>query len=365
MLPRKRAVPSLPNPIVIGPSQDWDGNDGSWSSFAVRIGTPARYVKTFVSTSGYQTWSIAPQGCLPTDPSNCAVSRGNIFNGSASTTWSPVSGNVSASIYSLDYERNLDYSSNGIFGYDVVGLGFEGSTGPTLDKQVVATVATKQLYVGAFGIDPRSSNFTDYDDPVPSFMSTLFNQSKIPSLSWGYTAGNQYRNQGVFGSLTLGGFDASRFIPNSLSFPFSEVDAAALTVNIQGITYGSKNGSSVLMSSDDGIAAVVDSTIPYIYLPQQICENFEKAFDLEWNDTASAYWVNDTLHDSLSNSNASVDFKLGIQGNSETVNISLPYAAFDLKASYPLMQPSGRYFPLKRAENESQYLLGRTFLQES
>jgi len=43
----------------------------------------------------------------------------------------------------------------------------------------------------------------------------------------------------------------------------------------------------------------------------------------------------------------------------------LPYAAFDLVADYPLVIDSSRYFPLMRAANESQYTLGRTFLQEA
>ncbi|KAL9030785.1 MAG: hypothetical protein Q9180_006874, partial [Flavoplaca navasiana] len=45
--------------------------------------------------------------------------------------------------------------------------------------------------------------------------------------------------------------------------------------------------------------------------------------------------------------------------------IELPYAAFDLIAERPLMKNATRYFPLMRAADESQYTLGRTFLQEA
>jgi len=48
-----------------------------------------------------------------------------------------------------------------------------------------------------------------------------------------------------------------------------------------------------------------------------------------------------------------------------TARIQLPYAAFDLVASHPLVESSSRYFPLKRASNTRQYTLGRTFLQEA
>lgn len=46
-------------------------------------------------------------------------------------------------------------------------------------------------------------------------------------------------------------------------------------------------------------------------------------------------------------------------------NVTLPYAAFDLTAEYPLVSNSSRYFPLQRAANDTQYTLGRTFLQEA
>ena len=47
------------------------------------------------------------------------------------------------------------------------------------------------------------------------------------------------------------------------------------------------------------------------------------------------------------------------------MDIVLPYASFDLLASYPRVLNATKYFPLKRAANESQYTLGRTFLQEA
>jgi len=54
-----------------------------------------------------------------------------------------------------------------------------------------------------------------------------------------------------------------------------------------------------------------------------------------------------------------------VTAGGDTVRIVLPYAAFDLKAEYPLVQNTSYYFPLKHAANETQYTLGRTFLQEA
>lgn len=49
------------------------------------------------------------------------------------------------------------------------------------------------------------------------------------------------------------------------------------------------------------------------------------------------------------------------------MNITLPYASFDLQLTqfYPGINQTTQYFPLRRAANDNQYTLGRTFLQES
>jgi len=63
--------------------------------------------------------------------------------------------------------------------------------------------------------------------------------------------------------------------------------------------------------------------------------------------------------------NPSITFSVGPTNSSATVDITLPYSAFDLTASRPLVSNTSGYFPLRRAANDSQYLLGRTFFQEA
>ena len=169
----------------------------------------------------------------------------------------------------------------------------------------------------------------------------------------------------MYGSLTLGGYDQSRFIPNDVSFQFADDVSRDLVVGLQSITYSdSSNTNSVLLSQ--GILTFIDATVPHIWLPKTACAAFEKAFHLEYNSTVNRYLVNDTLHAQLLKQNASVSFLLGndITGGS-TVNITLPYAAFDLQLRPPIVNSSTGYFPLRRADNDTQYTLGRTLLQES
>lgn len=357
-------IRSAPAPIVVPASQDFDGNDGPWSSFALQIGTPAQNIKVLISTAGSQTWAVVPQGCTSTDPSGCVSSRGGQFDATHSTTWTKNNA-TSNGTFNLGVEANLGYYGSGEYGFDTVALGWQASGDPSLAQQIVAGITTKEFYLGMFGLDPRPTNFSDFDPPKPSFLETLWQKSMIPSLSWSYTAGNQYRLQHELGSLTLGGFDASRFVSNNVTFPFSPIDDRPLTIWIVGVQMTTNNNTAVFLERSQSIAAFIDSTVPDLHLPLDLCTRFEQAFGITWNETAQAYLVNDTLHTALKAQNATVTLSFGTASSTTIVDIALPYAAFDLEISYPLVTTPSRYFPLKRADNETQYTLGRTFLQEA
>lgn len=163
----------------------------------------------------------------------------------------------------------------------------------------------------------------------------------------------------------MGGYDRSRFIPNSLSFSFAPDISRDLVVGLQAITStdGDGRNTSLLPS---GILTFVDSTIPYIYLPAEACSAFEEEFGLTWDSRSELYLVNDSLHDSLVARKLSFTFQLGNSpSGGPTVAITLPYDSFALTAGQPLVTDTQRYFPLKRATNDTQYTLGRTFLQEA
>jgi hypothetical protein len=216
-----------------------------------------------------------------------------------------------------------------------------------------------------FGLNPAPTNFSSKSAPAPSYMSNLKSQGHIPSLSYGYTAGAPYRFGGVFGNLTLGGYDEALFVPNNLTINFSAT-GSDLTVDVEAITVTSGGGKSqVLSSASSSFPAFIDSSMPYLYLPTSICQKFEEAFSLTFDSATQLYLVNDALHTQLVAKNASVIFTLTNSTSQALVNITFPYAAFDLTASSPLVQNSTRYFPLKRAKDNTQVILGRTFLQET
>lgn len=103
-----------------------------------------------------------------------------------------------------------------------------------------------------------------------------------------------------------------------------------------------------------------------MWLPPAACQQFEAAFGITWDPIHNLYLINDTTHATLVKSNPSVVFELAnsLSGGA-SINITLPYASFDLQASSPLMKTTSKYFPLQRAADDSSYTLGRTFLQEA
>ncbi|MCJ1250960.1 hypothetical protein MMC30_008190 [Trapelia coarctata] len=170
-----------------------------------------------------------------------------------------------------------------------------------------------------------------------------------------------------FASLTLGGYDASKLVPNDVSFSLAGIATHDIVVGIQSVTFSnSKTTEMPLMAYGSGILAFIDSTLPNLWLPTPVCDAFAEAFGLTFVGLKLYYTINDTMHDANIQQNASVTFQLGnfVTGGN-TVNITIPYSSFDLNSTALISGNSTRYFPLRQANTPDQYTLGRVFLQEA
>jgi hypothetical protein len=124
-----------------------EGNDGQWSTFDIRVGTPEQDIRVLISTaSPISMVPLSAYACstsvFATVPSDCAVSRGNLFNINASSSW------LNAGTYGINQngvglEANLGYSETAQFGLEHLGIGL---TGPTLDNQTVSGIATPEPF---------------------------------------------------------------------------------------------------------------------------------------------------------------------------------------------------------------------------
>jgi hypothetical protein len=336
-----------------------DGNDGSWSSFAVLIGTPPQAVRVLPDIAGNSIWTVSSQACDTSETNDCPSSRGNVFNSSQSLTWEDIT--YGPYELPLNPEHYLPYSGIADFGLDALTLDWL-HRGPSLSWQVIGGFVAEDIYIGALGLSPAAFNFTNLNNPLSSVLGSLNEHNIIPSSSWAYLAGASYYRH-AFGSLTFGGYDSTRLDNRTnLTLAGGSDQYRPFLLGIESIT----SGSDVLLSTP--IIAALDTITAQIWLPTSVCSAFESAFGLIWNETYSLYILDDDQHATLLKRNPSVTFTLstGIDESTDRLNITLPYAAFDLLASPPLAgNDTFHYFPLKRAANESQYTLGRTFFQET
>jgi hypothetical protein len=103
-----------------------------------------------------------------------------------------------------------------------------------------------------------------------------------------------------------------------------------------------------------------------MWLPESWCDLFEDAFGLRYVEATGRYLVDDEQHTELQRLQPTLTFALGASTTGGAITrFDLPYAAFDLEGQYPVFPNATRYFPIRRAANDSQYTIGRVFLQET
>jgi hypothetical protein len=130
-------------------------------------------------------------------------------------------------------------------------------------------------------------------------------------------------------------------------------------VEVNTISYTSECKSNV-------IRANIDSTLPFLILPDCICDQFQKYFNLAYDSEQNLYFVNQTAHEGNLRENATVEFKIvgGLTDTGNYTNIKLGYSAFDHQWSSRTGDNGTNYFPIQRSKN-GIFTLGRTFLQEA
>jgi len=172
----------------------------------------------------------------------------------------------------------------------------------------------------------------------------------------------------MLGSLVLGGYDKSRMTDKSISMSMPNPKNTTLLVGVQSIIYTPDQdvASDGHAFTSGGFLANIDSTLPYLVLPEKICDNFQEKFQLTYDDNRDLYTVNSSSHAANIQQNATVTFKIGVSArdSDEFANIELPYAAFDQQIGTRTGENMTNYFPIKKSK-DGVYTLGRTFLQEA
>lgn len=171
----------------------------------------------------------------------------------------------------------------------------------------------------------------------------------------------------------LGGYDSSRFTGDGVSINMPNASNNTLIVGVQSMLYGLDPDVATYVDSftlnkqrKEGFMAEIDSTIPYLILPNDVCDMFADRYQLTYDEGTNYYLVDASAHARNIQQNATTSFKIGvtIKDSADFATINLPYAAFDMQLSFPKVNQSTQYFPIRRS-GTGKAVLGRTFLQEA
>lgn len=165
--------------------------------------------------------------------------------------------------------------------------------------------------------------------------------------------------------MIFGGYDQKRFEENSITFPFDANDDRKPSLSIQSIVT-QRAGDQPMGLLEAPVYTLLDFAEPQLWLPKSACDKFAEAFNLTYDETTDLYLIDAATRARHVSRNPTITFGLGQTAYpASLVNIVLPYSAFDQQASYPIYDNATNYFPIRRAYNDTQYTLGRTFFQEA
>lgn len=173
------------------------------------------------------------------------------------------------------------------------------------------------------------------------------------------------------GNLVLGGYDSSRVnLDKVASIKMPNEKNNTLVVGVQSILYRPnpdiEANTFSFASESEGFLATIDSTLPYLWLPDEVCDAFAERFGLEYDDENEIYTVDSAAHRDNTRLNATVSFRIGSgpEMGEPSTSIVFPYGAFYHTIDEPAVNKSTQYFSIKKSPN-GIYVLGRTFLQEA
>ncbi|KAB8238760.1 pepsin-like aspartic protease [Aspergillus alliaceus] len=354
-------------PLSFEPGVDWYGNDGTWSAVNVWVGTDLTTVSLFPSTVDRNTWLIGGKGCENSSLSDCSKKRGGLFRTNESSTWFSQGQRPS----SRDSSIQANYGTDTIVAYFT-----------EIYENQLAVVNDTDTWIGLLGLAVGSSDHADLS--TFSLMEQAYlNTSISPSGTYGYTAGAHYRLKGVPASLTIGGVDQERYSANNATFhltrsltPVVSLNTISISSGTEGDDKGTLTNHQITPSQPGGNALyTLDSSTSYIWLPGNAFDAFGQAFNLTYDDDLGFYtYGNDTsLRQRLLSMDLSITFSISdFPDASQSVNITLPFQAFDHSLTYPFpnlpskySKSSLPYIPIKRTSTNEKQRIGRVFFQEA
>ena len=132
-----------------------------------------------------------------------------------------------------------------------------------------------------------------------------------------------------------------------------------------------------VLNTSDAAFFRIDSTTPYLWLPEKATKRFEEIFNVIYNENLNLYtYPAASTQTTLQNLNMTFKFTLSdLIENGQEITIPISGQAFttsslQLSYGYPGLNisagsPGIPYLPVRRANSSNEYIIGRSFLQEA
>ena len=193
VLARKVTSPKHPAGVIsLQPTDQWQGNDGNWSTFAIDVGTPQQQYRLLPSTSSSQTWvPDPPQACnLGESVPDCAFRRGidsKNVSLEQSTSW------TNQGMYELsDNHGILGDVGNGTLGTDNITLNQAIPTEAGVSRQLLTAYVNSPVWMGLLGLGDDAGKLPNSNVSASGILSNLRASGQVGCRSYGYTAGAHY-----------------------------------------------------------------------------------------------------------------------------------------------------------------------------
>lgn len=167
-------------------------------------------------------------------------------------------------------------------------------------------------------------------------------------------------------NLVLGGYDEARTKGDPIRFDFhpDSTTGSELLVNPSSIGIQYKNGppKSVISSV---VTAVLDSTLPYLFLPRTMCDQLAELLQLKYDNRTGLYTIDNATLQSNRATISSLTLTISNPNGSSPIGVVFQYDAFNAQAVWSWGWPDFQaIFPIRRAPSDKT-ILGRLFLQEA
>lgn len=383
-----------PIPIHLVTSDRHYGPDGPWQAVSVSFGNPGQDIDLYPG-SGYESIIFTDSLCADVSLEPCG--SGGLFHPDLSRSLDNTSIQYSARDEGFDIDWTLGalhITGKSHFAMDsltVKATADRSKTIPNAATRLVSEASTVypdgsrfplQLGQLALGAADVNQSF-ELGKNIPAINASLISgylwaNKQIPSSSYGLHIGSATLGPPL--SLLVGGYDRSRVV-GPVSSQSYDGDFRFM-IDLLDIAIGVDQGPSpFLYRARENILAENNSSMPnslsiainsqgsYLDLPASTCAAIAKDLPVTFDNKYGLYmWnVDDPQYSKIITSPSYLSFIFRASGMSNAnLTINVPFQLLNLTLEAPLIQKPTSYFPCSPSQSinkESQYSLGRAFLQ--